>query len=195
MISSTAEYALRAVVHLASGIGRAETAQQVAAATRVPPGYMAKVLQDLVKGGVVHSQRGPRGGFTLARPAEQISVLDVVNAVDPIKRIRTCPLGIPEHGTNLCALHRCLDDAIAQIEESFGRATMADLLKPRQGERSCHFPCVSESQEGASLNGSGLVQCSTPARGETGDQGPVLQNGPVRPPHSGHLSISNPRRS
>lgn len=142
MISSTAEYALRAVIHLATRPGTAETAQQIAAATKVPPGYMSKVLQDLAKAGVVLSQRGPKGGFTLARPPERTSVLDVINAVDPIKRIRTCPLGLPEHGTKLCALHQRLDDAMAYVEQVFADSSMADLLKPSRSGSRCVFPTL-----------------------------------------------------
>lgn len=143
MISNTAEYALRAVVHLATRPSAAETAQQIAAATKVPPGYMSKVLQDLAKAGVVLSQRGPRGGFTLARPPEQTSVLDVINAVDPIKRIRACPLGLPEHGTKLCALHQRLDDAMAYVEQVFAESNMADLLKPSRSGSRCVFPTIN----------------------------------------------------
>jgi hypothetical protein len=52
----------------------------------------------------------------------------VINAVDPIKRIRTCPLGIPSHGTNLCSMHRRLDDAYALIEKSFAESTIAEIV-------------------------------------------------------------------
>ena len=65
MISQTAEYALRAIVYLA-GQELPQTTQQIAATTRVPAGYLSKVLQALARGGLVHSQRGLHGGFTLA---------------------------------------------------------------------------------------------------------------------------------
>ena len=145
MISNTAEYALRAIVHLATRAGTAHTAQQIAAITKVPPGYLSKVLQDLAKAGVVISQRGPNGGFTLARSPEAISVLEVINAVDPIQRIRTCPLGLPEHGTKLCTLHQRLDDAMAYVEQMFGNSTMADMLKPSRSGSRCIFPTVEGS--------------------------------------------------
>lgn len=128
LFSQTAEYALRAVVLLADRAGQPQTNQQIADATRVPAGYLSKVLQALGRADLVAGQRGVGGGFLLVRPADQITVLDVVNAVDPIERIRTCPLGLKSHGTHLCPLHRKLDDALASIESAFGSTTIQTLL-------------------------------------------------------------------
>ena len=128
MISQTTEYALRAVVWLASHPDRALTAQQIAAATRVPAGYLAKVLQGLSRAGLLHSQRGLGGGFTLARPASELSIWEVVQAVDPIRRIRECPLGFELHKDRLCALHQELDEAVNRIEKQFTKRTIASLI-------------------------------------------------------------------
>jgi Rrf2 family transcriptional regulator, nitric oxide-sensitive transcriptional repressor len=128
IFSQTTEYALRAVVWLASHHARPQTTQQIAAATRVPAGYLSKVMQALGRAGLVNSQRGLYGGFTLARPPGSIRVLEVLNAVDPVQRIKTCPLNLKSHGRELCALHRRIDDAIAHIEKAFSESTLADLL-------------------------------------------------------------------
>lgn len=128
MISQTAEYALRMVVFLATLKDRPATTRQIAAATRVPEGYLAKIVQSLSRAGLVRSQRGLHGGSMLARDSAQISVYDVVQAVSPIPRIHTCPLHLPAHGTNLCPLHRRLDDAAAAVEQAFRASTIADLL-------------------------------------------------------------------
>jgi Rrf2 family protein len=128
MIPKTAEYALRAVVVLARDPQRASSAEQVVETTRVPRRYAHKVLQALVRAGLVRSQSGPGGGYALVRPAEELSILDVVSAVEPIPRIRHCPLGLPGH-THLCPLHRELDEACAATERAFARVTIAQLLK------------------------------------------------------------------
>lgn len=133
MFSQTTEYALRAVVWLASHHNEPQTTRQIAAATHVPAGYLSKVLQALGRADLVSSQRGLYGGFTLTRPASRISVLEVVNAVDPIHRIEKCPLGLKSHSAGLCALHRRLDDAIAHIEKAFTTSTIADLLSEQSG--------------------------------------------------------------
>lgn len=128
MISPTAEYALRAVVAIAQGGGSVVVTPIIAKITKVPPGYLPKVLQTLRKAGVVNSKRGLGGGFTLAKPAEDMTVLEVVNAVDPIKRINHCPLGIDSHGSTLCPLHKRLDEAAELVEKSFASTTIAELL-------------------------------------------------------------------
>lgn len=128
MISQTAEYALRAVVWLAANPERAHGTPQIAAAVKVPAGYLAKVMQRLARAGLVVSSPGRLGGFRIARPATEVSVFDVVNAVDPIRRIHTCPLGLKSHGENLCPLHRRLDDAAEAVEAAFAGSTIAELL-------------------------------------------------------------------
>ncbi len=127
MLPKTAEYALRATVWLGRTPDKAESADQLAKAIRVPRRYLHKVLQELVKAGLVRSQSGPRGGYTLDRNPENITILDVINAVGSIERIRVCPLGLESH-TSLCPLHRELDRAYAAMEEAFTRVTIAQVL-------------------------------------------------------------------
>src|SRR5262245_1351692 len=93
MFSQSVEYALRAVVYLASQAPKACTTQQIHEATRVKQAYLSKVLQGLARKGIVQTRRGIGGGVALVKPAEKLTILDVVNAVEPIMRIRTCPLG------------------------------------------------------------------------------------------------------
>ena len=144
MLSSTVEYALRAIVWLASHPREPQTNQQIADATLVPPGYLAKVMQSLGRDGLVHAQRGKKGGFVLARPAAQISVLDVVNIVEPIQRIRTCPLGIAAHGTHLCPLHKRLDAAMAMVETAFRESSIAELIaEPSSSRPLCRIVGIS----------------------------------------------------
>jgi len=128
VISQTAEYALRAIVFLAA-TGRPAVVQEIARATKVPAGYLSKVLQLLGRSAMVRSQRGPGGGFTLAVPPEKLTVLRVVNAVDPVRRIHVCPLGIASHGRSLCPLHARLDAAAATVESAFAGTTIAELLR------------------------------------------------------------------
>lgn len=144
MFSQTAEYALRAIVYLGDQGGEPRTTAQIAEVTRIPAGYLAKVMQQLGKAKLVHAQRGLNGGFTLLKRLEELSLLTVINAVDPIRRYPECPLRIPSHGTNLCPLHRKLDDAAAQVEETLAQATVADMLAVPQTRRPlCRFPTSS----------------------------------------------------
>lgn len=129
MFSQTAEYALRAMVCMAN-MGRSLTTSEIAEHTQVPSGYLSKVLQALGRADLVAGQRGLHGGFSLTRPPSEITILDVVNAVDPIRRITRCPLDLKAHARGLCPLHRKLDDALAVIEASFSAHTLEDLMTP-----------------------------------------------------------------
>ena len=141
MFSQTVEYALRAAVFLASRAGEPATTEEVAGRTRVPAPYLAKILQGLAKKGVVRAQRGVGGGVVLARPAAEVTILEVVNAVGPVQRITTCPLGLPSHGPRLCPLHKRLDAALAQVEAAFGGTTLAEVLAdPSASVPLCDVP-------------------------------------------------------
>ena len=146
MISRTAEYALRAVIVLGSSPATPRTTQQIAEQTRVPSGYLSKVLQALGRAGLVEAQRGLYGGFVLSRSLDELTILDVVNAVDPLERIDRCPLGIAAHGTRLCSLHRRLDQGIAQLEALFGGTTIGELLAAQDaGQPLCQSEACGPS--------------------------------------------------
>jgi len=128
LLSDATEYALRAVVWLAQRPGEPQKTREIAEGTRSAQGYLVKVLQSLAKADIVSAQRGSHGGFTLERDPESLTVLEVIDAVDPIERIRTCPLGLKSHGECLCPMHRRIDDALASIEDSFRDSTISDLI-------------------------------------------------------------------
>lgn len=82
-ISRSTGYGLIAVGFVAQHYQEgAVLAQRVSKAYNIPLEYLLKILQQLVKAEVLRSKRGPRGGFSLARPAEQINLLDIIEAVD-----------------------------------------------------------------------------------------------------------------
>jgi Rrf2 family transcriptional regulator, nitric oxide-sensitive transcriptional repressor len=134
-VSQTAEYALRAVVWLAQNPGQPQTTQQLADGTHVSASYLPKVLQPLGRAGVITSQRGVNGGYTLDRDPAGLTVLEVVNCVDPIQRITRCPLRLVTHGGALCPLHRMLDDAIGEVERRFANLSIEALLRQETGSK------------------------------------------------------------
>jgi DNA-binding IscR family transcriptional regulator len=70
-----------------------------------------------------------------------LTILEVVNAVEPVQRIRTCPLGLAAHGVHLCPLHSRLDAALATVEAALGSSTLAELLaEPTRSVPLCPFP-------------------------------------------------------
>jgi Rrf2 family protein len=88
------------------------------------------VLQDLVRAGLVRSQPGPGGGYALAKSPDVIAILDVVNAVAPLERINSCPLGLRSH-TSLCPLHRELDRVYAETERALSKVSIGQLIRSK----------------------------------------------------------------
>jgi Rrf2 family protein len=129
MFSQTVEYGLRAAVALARQDGKSLTGREIAEFTQVPSRYVNKVFSYLIRADLVQGSRGVGGGYTLNVPADQISLLDVVNAIEPIRRITACPLQVPDHCDQLCPLHRQLDEAIARTQDVLAGSTLADLAR------------------------------------------------------------------
>lgn len=128
MLSQTTEYALRATICLAYSREGLVSTSDLAEVTKVPMNYLAKVLQLLARSGIVSGRRGVGGGYKLTREPGEISMLDVINAIDPIERIGSCPLGLPNHSGALCPLHRKLDEAVAMLIKQFSGISMADMI-------------------------------------------------------------------
>ena len=128
MLSKTAEYALRAVTCMGSQVDRPVSANLLAEQTKVPRRYLTRVLQDLCAAGMVQSRPGPGGGYELTHAISKLTILDVINTVEPIARIKKCPLGLKGH-TTLCPLHAELDKAYEATEKAFASVTIQDLVE------------------------------------------------------------------
>jgi Rrf2 family protein len=128
MLSQTAEYALRAVLAIARGRGQAIGAAALAKQVGVPPNYLAKTLNVLVRNGVLVGARGRNGGFRLARRASQIPLLDVVTPFDDIRPGRRCLLGRPTcSDQNPCAAHQRWRGVSQRIGDFFAETTVEDV--------------------------------------------------------------------
>jgi Rrf2 family protein len=88
-VSAKADYAARAAVELSTATDKPMKADRIAEAQDIPAKFLETILLELKHAGIVRSQRGPDGGYTLARPPEEISVADVIRAVDgPLANVR-----------------------------------------------------------------------------------------------------------
>jgi Rrf2 family protein len=86
------------------------------------------VLQQLAGAGLVEGRRGVGGGYRLARPSSEINMLDIIRSVGRLHRITTCPLGLASHGSNLCPLHRRMDEAAGMLIDRFTGVKLSDLI-------------------------------------------------------------------
>ncbi len=127
MLSTTTEYALRIMIALTEVQGEPMTSEEVALRTSVSSDYAVKVLQQMARAKMVIAQRGRRGGFRLACDPTRTTLLDVVNVIEPIERIKTCPLGRTPPRSRLCSLHSRIDNAIATLQQELGSLTLHDV--------------------------------------------------------------------
>lgn len=160
LLSDASEYGLRAVVWLAQRPGGAGKVREIAEGTRSAPGYLVKVLQSLARAGILSAQRGSQGGFRLERDPAALTVLEVINAIDPIERIRVCPLGLDDHGDRLCPMHQQIDDALAVIERTFSMSTIAHLA----AAASSPTPSVCPGPAAVCARADAAVDDALPAR-------------------------------
>jgi Rrf2 family protein len=137
LLSDATEYGLRAIVWLSNQPREPHKVQTIAEATDAAPGYLIKVLQALAKAGIVSAHRGTTGGYALSRDPELLTALEVVSAIDPIERIRSCPLRLAAHASGLCPLHQRIDDSLASIERDFARTTIAELAFRPSPDQAC----------------------------------------------------------
>lgn len=98
-LSARVDYALRAVLELAQGEGSPITADRIARAQDIPPKFCESILLQLRRGGIVFAQRGPEGGYWLAKPVEKITLLEIIEVIDG-------PLGSPRASSGGGALQK-----------------------------------------------------------------------------------------
>jgi Rrf2 family iron-sulfur cluster assembly transcriptional regulator len=106
ILSKPCEYAIRAVTRLAAAPLHTLSGEEIARADHIPLPILSKVLQDLVRQGLLKSRRGPGGGFRLARRPEFITLRDVVAAMDGLDHFYQCVSGLPDCSEEApCPLH------------------------------------------------------------------------------------------
>ena len=128
-LSKKADYGLMAVNHLAQHYGEAAaSAKDIAQAYGIPAGLMAKVLQRLARKGLLNSQQGPAGGYTLSRPPEFISALDVISAIDGPVMITSCSTHRGEcFQTPLCTVKEPLHRVNERIVNALSSLSVAQM--------------------------------------------------------------------
>lgn len=127
-LSARVDYALRATAELAAAGGDPVTSEKLARAQGIPPKFLESILLQLRRGGVVNSQRGPEGGYWLARPADRISLADVIRVIDgPLANVR----GQRPETLGYQGAARALQDVWVALRASeraiLERVTMADV--------------------------------------------------------------------
>jgi Rrf2 family protein len=138
VLSHTAEYSLQAVLYLAEhAVESPVRANEAADALGISRNYLSKIMHQLVRAGVLTSARGKRGGFRLAVPPGELSLLSIVSQFDRIEERRSCLLGRPEcSDSSPCAAHWRWKAVSEQLATFFRETTVADLYAVAGGGRS-----------------------------------------------------------
>lgn len=124
-ISEAASLGLHALLLLARNSEKTFSAGEISQALQVSEAHLAKVMQRLVKVGLVHSARGPHGGFVLGKSADEISLLDIYEAIEgPIAQV-TCLLDKPICKNNQCAFGNLIHDINRQVAEHLARTKLS----------------------------------------------------------------------
>lgn len=126
MLSQTSEYALRAMVCLASQDDRLCPTPILAKEADVPNNYLAKILQMLSSADLVTGRRGVGGGYRLSRNPAEIKLLDIVNAVDSSKWLRVTSTS---ENPSLESLQRVLERASHAVIRVLGQTTLDDVIR------------------------------------------------------------------
>ena len=120
------DYGIRALIYLANHEGTHAKAADIGAAMGIPTGFLQQVLQELQRSRLVSSRSGPAGGYRLARSPEDITILEIVEALEGPLQTSECALrGGPCHWDEVCAMHWVWSSARAALSDSLRAATLA----------------------------------------------------------------------
>ncbi len=129
LYSRPCEYALRALTYLSSQEENTlSRVHEIAESEDLPAPFLAKLLQQLARTGILTSVKGPKGGFGLARRPGEISLIEIVSAVDGTESFNRCAVGLAEcSDTAPCPLHDTWKPLRTQITDYLTEQTLADL--------------------------------------------------------------------
>ncbi len=129
-LSKKIEYAILAVQYIANNSGLLTTAKEIADKQNIPYEFLSKSLQKLMKHGLLESQQGPKGGYLLSKPANEITIEEIILALDETPGIVECmtsKVDDPCDRTSYCTIKQPMIDIQKQINFIFKKTTIAHL--------------------------------------------------------------------
>ncbi|MDB5261293.1 MAG: BadM/Rrf2 family transcriptional regulator [Adhaeribacter sp.] len=150
MLTKTSEYALRSIVYVAMQAAEDKKVgiKEIAKELELPLHFIGKILQDLVRKGIIASVKGPNGGFYLSRSAADISIMEVVRVIDGVDFFKRCGLGLKNcSDTHPCPLHQEFKKYRDGLAELFSTKTIQNLVLNIQSGKSF----IRNRNEGDSL--------------------------------------------
>lgn len=143
MLSASCKYGIRAIIFIASRPDKKINTglKQVADELKIPQPYLAKILQILSRKKILHSTKGPHGGFYILKPANELTLMDIIEAIDGGEFFdrcyvtgEKCNFDKPERG--VCILHNDLRKEKERLSAFFSSKTIESLTKQLNGNPS-----------------------------------------------------------
>jgi len=130
MFSTSCHYGLQAMIYIAlhSTNDKNVDLGQIAEKQDIPKHFLSKILQMLVKNGLLNSMKGPTGGFSLSRPADEITLIEVIDAIDGLDVFTQCGIGFKRcDDDHPCPIHHEYKQVRNNIRELFENKTLLEL--------------------------------------------------------------------
>ncbi|WP_026486754.1 RrF2 family transcriptional regulator [Caldanaerobius polysaccharolyticus] len=131
-LTQASDYALRIVLHLSRKKGEVVEADAISDAEKIPKRFLLKICRDLIKAGIIESSRGKNGGYRLANNPENITMKDVILAVEGTMALTRCqidPAACNKNATGYCAIHRAFCSVMDVVSKEFEKYDFATLAK------------------------------------------------------------------
>jgi len=130
LFSKACEYGIRAMLFLASQEDdKPVRVREIAETLKIPIPFLSKIVHSLSRNELIHSQKGPGGGVTLAKAPSQITLLQVVEVIDGLDLFRACALGLPHCSDDFpCPLHGQWGGLRAEIQEMLTHRTLDQII-------------------------------------------------------------------
>jgi Rrf2 family protein len=143
MLSATCKYGIRAVIFIASKPDQKSNTglKEISEKLKIPQPYLAKILQILARKKMLHSSKGPHGGFYLLIPATKLTLMDIIDAIDGRNFFDSCYVtgercNFDKPGNGLCILHNDLRKEKVRLEKFFSSKTVDELIRQVSGDNS-----------------------------------------------------------
>jgi Rrf2 family protein len=157
IFSNATEYAIRGLSELAGrGVNGPVMLDELVAGTDLPRDFLAKIFQKLVRAGILKSAKGRGGGFTLAKAQHDVTLIDIVEAIEGPQLLDACVVGLEKcNDTMPCAQHDLYKPIRQRLKDYLRTTTLADLaasLRSKQTWRKMHEDVVVDVPAGATGN-------------------------------------------
>jgi len=129
-ITRETDYAMRCILYLAGQPDKVVMLDEIAREMATPKSFLAKILQKLVKAGVVRSFRGVKGGFRLNRPPKDINLLDVIEAIEGVVALNACAVDSSVCGfSGICSMHTVWVTLRGEVNELLKRYNFSEIVE------------------------------------------------------------------